>query len=200
MIKKHFLSFSILLLLGTVAFILYDTITGYKYVDIAMPDFATYFNEETFSSGRNTAKELAPLGFDKDGYLTLEMGKEDRIYTEGFSYMEGSHRWTEGNMSRIIIPISDNEFKRLEVEIDGIFISDSQSVIILLNGTRTSGFFSSGFDSPYFFRIPASEVKDGLIDISFIIDGATSPYDEGINPDTRLLGLMLKSIKMRRVG
>lgn len=123
---------------------------------------------------------------------------EDKVTSrgQGWGNRENEACWTLGEYASVYFDISEDIKKnnsssyilRLEM------LNSVSDAVVKVNG-NVIGKILSG-DKAFIEQIPLEAIQDGMLEIGFEIDSPVRPCDVTDSKDTRLLGLMLKSISV----
>ena len=126
--------------------------------------------------------------------------------TEGWSAPEGWGRWSLGEEARIVMRISGYIGQELTLNLTYVTLANQkqpcQKVAITGNGyaiaTQEICLADDGCaPTPRRYRLPVGSVSaDGLLEIRIKTPDATSPKHLGINGDSRILGVGLKTLQI----
>jgi hypothetical protein len=140
-------------------------------------------------------KYLPPIEFNKE--LLFGIGYYDNIYlSNGFSYQEISHVWTNQKEAKIKIPIQMTKLN-LKLIIHGGRLTPSQTVNVEIND-KIYGELEDGENE---FIIKADElINQNYLIIKIITSNVYTPKELGINSDDRTLGFALQAIDIYKIN
>lgn len=128
-----------------------------------------------------------------DLLFSIEDNWSSSFIKYGMSYPENGFTWTDGKSVELCLGVLETEKNlRFEMEILGV-MDNNQKVEVLVNDQTCYSQSLCGADRIEFeFENP----KNGQIEITINLPNAKSPKELGYSEDGRLLGLMIKSIKI----
>ncbi len=113
----------------------------------------------------------------------------------GFSTNEGTHTWTVGNTAVLAFDLKDAQDTDLLVKIKLYTVYNApQNVQIYAGDKLVSKFVLGKKEQIKPFGIPAEYVKDGHLELKFVMPDAVSPRSLGISSDSRNLALGFKTL------
>ena len=141
-----------------------------------------------------------------DEAIDFETGTAQHAFLDGWSLPEPTGRWSEGSEVRLAWRVFPDE-GGLNCEIEAslftpprpprpdVEIWANDHLMCIWRGSKTGG-----FPAVCSFAIPTSALlgRSELI-LSFAIRGAASPFELGLSPDVRKLGIHLHRVRLRRV-
>lgn len=117
---------------------------------------------------------------------------------DGWSFSEGTHRWSLGKRSSIKIPVM-NYAGKLELKIDMMPLvfkgAKSQRVYVDINGYSRK-YISLNTAGTYRIVFPYVKIKDNIMKINFEYPDAVSPAKLGLGNDERVLAVALKKLSV----
>ncbi len=167
------------------------------------------------------AKSPEELGLSSDGrvlsigFKTIKLSEERKynygevisFYGEdsscidyighGFSAIEQSLTWTDGNEAILNIPVEKSD-NNLELIMQVGAFNGEQIVEVYVDEEPLNNFIINQ-EGEYSLLIPSSYTHDGILDIKMLIPNANSPYNLGLGEDQRMLGLYFYSIVINNV-
>ncbi|MBY0272585.1 MAG: hypothetical protein K2X02_04120 [Alphaproteobacteria bacterium] len=130
----------------------------------------------------------------------FHMGEFCPYLSSGFSDCELSHRWTEGTKASITLPLTEMEPRPSHIsffDTRGLVTKDyTQNLIVKVNGKEDRLYVYTLSNNSQRIDISLSK-EDDLAKIEFEIPHAISPYDLGISPDKRKLGISFREVHLQ---
>jgi hypothetical protein len=122
----------------------------------------------------------------------------------GWSLQEPNHRWTEGDCARLQFHLMELGTKNiiLRVECLGYLANgklDHQSVEVLVNDHKVAT-WTVRQRAWYEAIVPNELVKNGDVNVNFLVSNPTSPFDANLSLDKRELGLGVLSLEIIATG
>lgn len=128
----------------------------------------------------------------------------DSYLLDGWSGQEPTHRWTDGGCARLQFHLTELGAKDviLNMECAGFLAGgklDQQSVEVLVNDNKVATWAVRQKDW-YEAIVPNGLVKNGDMNVSFLISNPTAPVDVNLSGGKRKLGLRVLSVKIIESG
>ena len=130
-------------------------------------------------------------------------GMSQRYVMPGWSAQEGSHRWTEGGMARLQLPVekAENIALRLKLFANGFSPKEQgyQLVKVVINGQQVAE-WQVGELAWHEALIPADVARTTgePLQVDFLIDEPTAPCEMSDSQDCRKLGLAVRELVIER--
>jgi hypothetical protein len=132
----------------------------------------------------------------------------ERLLGQGWSVLDGTGVWSIGDRARLILRVtpSHGECVRdcyLALRVDTVCVGPDERLKVeaLVNGVHAANWDSTQFhpDLPVRVPVPQSELADGGVDLTLLIDEPRSPLALGRSRDDRPLGIHLHSLTIEEV-
>jgi len=129
-------------------------------------------------------------------------GNSEPYRVSGWSKTETEFTWTEGTAAKLALPISANPAGLKLKLITGALIHEpdfpSQPVEVYANGQKVSE-WQVGNAAEFVATVPGEITKaGGTLTLEFRTPKATSPKALGVNADTRILGICVRSLELTK--
>jgi hypothetical protein len=132
-----------------------------------------------------------------------EGGNYSRYIETGWGDPEAGYIWSNGSGSRLRIPLASSDSDLiLRVNCTPFLIPPKlthQRVRVIAGGTECCNWTIPG-KGGYECLIPASAIKDSVLELTFEFPDAVSPKEHNLNVDTRKLGVAFHSATIVRSG
>lgn len=134
--------------------------------------------------------------------LSFQIGSDIKKYLlDGWSVQEPTHRWTEGKCARLQLHLSELGTQNiiLRVECLGYLAGGKlghQSVEVLVNDNKVTT-WAVRQRAWYEAVVPNELVKNGDLNVSFLISNPTAPFDSDLSNDKRKLGLRVFNLETK---
>lgn len=142
-------------------------------------------------------KDSRPPVYEYGSEIKFGIGGNAKSYQfDGWSHPEEGFTRTNGKSASLIIPINQPQFDLTLEVILTPFISgevEKQCVDICINSEKLGEFEITKTDKIKMV-IPKKYITDSLLNITFNLPNAVSPYSLNIGDDTRILGIAVGSI------
>lgn len=173
----------------------YGDMSDYRVFGIGIKNIVinegTLMSEEETVSYRLLNDELK-IDFSSKGNSDTFINKSTDWYSQ-----EESHRWSG---KRASILFSTDEFTDIRLKVCCYIHKNSDSSVIMLNGTVIEEIKTTGGFSDYEVTLPKELLnKEGEQVISFVSEKAVSPFDFGEGADRRALGTAFKDIIIEKI-
>lgn len=129
-------------------------------------------------------------------------GNSERYRVSGWSQTEKDFTWSEGKMAKLALPIPANVGAlTLNMKLGALVSSPtvaSQTVEVIANGQKIAD-WQVADTADLSARIPAEVTKNGgTLSIELRVPNATSPKALGLGDDSRILGVRVYSVELKR--
>jgi len=129
-------------------------------------------------------------------------GNSDRYRVSGWSQTEKEWTWSEGKSAQLALPIpSDPGALTLIIKLGALISRPAvphQTVEVFANGQKIAD-WEVADTADFSARIPAEVTKKGgILNIELRVPNATSPKVLGLGDDSRILGVRVYSVELKR--
>jgi hypothetical protein len=130
-------------------------------------------------------------------------GNSERYRVSGWSQTEKEWTWSEGKSAQLALPIpSDPGTLTLVIKMGALVSRPAvphQTVEVFANGQKIADWEVAADTADFSARIPAEVTKSGgILNIEFRVPNATSPKALGLGDDSRILGIRVYSVELKR--
>jgi hypothetical protein len=138
------------------------------------------------------------IAFGKTGNAVSFMGI-------GWSPCGEDFCWTADKSAELYLPIQEIDS---ELELQMLFKPfthatkvPQQRIAVLVNGKPLAEWSASSFEfETTSVRIPAELISEDLLHVSFQLPDAVSPESLGLSTDSRLLGIAVRNVRVKKPG
>jgi hypothetical protein len=118
-------------------------------------------------------------------------------FGDGWAYPDVRGIWTQGSRSQLALAL-DGIGERdhvLALSFDSICVAPGESlrVAALVNGERAAARNFSYGDPEWHIELPARAPADGEVDLTFEVEGPSTPLELGWSSDERRIGILLRA-------
>jgi hypothetical protein len=135
--------------------------------------------------------------------IEFKTGGDSETYrVSGWSKTEAEFTWTEGTAAKLALPISNSSNGlTLRITMSALIHPPeltSQPVELYANGEKLSA-WEVGDTAEFVATIPADMTKaGGTLALEFKTPKATTPKALGVNADSRILGICVRSLQLTK--
>jgi hypothetical protein len=134
-------------------------------------------------------------------------GEQSAVYcTQGWKSPENGFVWSTGNLSALLMPLSDaidaDDVLDIKLELSPLLkkgVRDWQRIIVLAGGKQVVELNANAYGT-YTIEVPGSAVIDGLLELVLDIPTASSLKDLGLDDNPTVLGIQLVSLVINHKG
>lgn len=178
-----------------------DTSTSDKLMIYNLTQYINELSDEEFQYQRDLVNTITNKLYVIGDTITFNEGGNSVVYqASGWYGQEKGFTWTKGNSASIIMNISET-INETTLNLLGHALTgpglQNQSVNIEINNISLSDSFALNNTAQQLsIPIPQGYLIDGMNNISINLPNATSPKALGINNDSRILGIAVRSISI----
>lgn len=135
----------------------------------------------------------------------MDFSNHKSFLLNGFSYAEGTGRWTEGEKASIKFKLAEVPEQGIKLSFSGFPLLTEKNEVMKIEvkankKTKTVWFFETGKpQSELQLQLSEKELSYNLIQIEFKIYSPHSPQELGIGGDNRLLGFHFQQVKLEEI-